>query len=261
MKSPLGVCAIALLAAVSGTAGAGTRCKPDAVAVGPVCVDRYEESVWSIPASQDKLIHALQSGKASVVTLTAGGASQLGAIPENGCTYTEYPDSFPATGNWTTPLYAVSLPGVMPSTCITWFQAEQACRLSGKRLLTNAPAGGTWVLPNPMQLRSSPWRPSQLVQVVAALTQPATSSQTFPAMSCTPQDETHAEREPVGVANGELVAQVVVRSSNAPASGVPAAAACHSSLVSSRFPDSRHACSAWNQVMHVLGITPGRETA
>jgi hypothetical protein len=30
----------------------------------------------------------------------------------------------------------VSIPGVLPTTCTTWFQAEQACRLSGKRLLT-----------------------------------------------------------------------------------------------------------------------------
>src|SRR6185436_17849437 len=35
------------------------------------------------------------------------------------------------------PVYAVSLPGVIPSACVTWFQAAQACALSGKRLLTN----------------------------------------------------------------------------------------------------------------------------
>ena len=43
--------------------------------------------------------------------------------------------------------YAVSVAGVLPSTCLTWFQAEQACRLSGKRLITNqewqAAAAGT----------------------------------------------------------------------------------------------------------------------
>jgi hypothetical protein len=31
--------------------------------------------------------------------------------------------------------------------------------------------------------------------------------------------------------------------------------------VSSRLPDSRHACSAWNQVVHVVGSTPGIDTA
>ena len=34
----------------------------------------------------------------------------------------------------------MSIPGVQPSACITWFQANQACLLSGKRLLTN----GEW---------------------------------------------------------------------------------------------------------------------
>src|SRR5262249_44720778 len=33
--------------------------------------------------------------------------------------------------------YAVSVAGVQPSRCITWFQANQACLLSEKRLLTN----------------------------------------------------------------------------------------------------------------------------
>ena len=40
-----------------------------------------------------------------------------------------------------------------------------------------------------------------------------------------------------------------------PGSGVPAAASCHSRPVSNRFPDRRHACAAWNQVMQALGRT------
>jgi formylglycine-generating enzyme required for sulfatase activity len=112
-----------------------------------VCVDLYEESVWSIPPESGFLISRVRSGRAGLAELVTGGASQVGAIPPDGCTYTEYPDTFPPTGNWTTPLYAVSVPGVFPSTCITWFQAEQACRLSGKRLITNeewqAAAAGT----------------------------------------------------------------------------------------------------------------------
>jgi formylglycine-generating enzyme required for sulfatase activity len=31
----------------------------------------------------------------------------------------------------------VSIAGVQPSSCITWFQTEQTCRLSGKRLVSN----------------------------------------------------------------------------------------------------------------------------
>jgi hypothetical protein len=34
-------------------------------------------------------------------------------------------------------VYAVALSGVYPRAGITWFQAPQECRLSGKRLLTN----------------------------------------------------------------------------------------------------------------------------
>jgi formylglycine-generating enzyme required for sulfatase activity len=57
-----------------------------------------------------------------------------------------YPANFPDDGSWTpvpesSPpapgVYALSIPGVQPSACITWFQANQACLLSGKRLLTN----------------------------------------------------------------------------------------------------------------------------
>jgi formylglycine-generating enzyme required for sulfatase activity len=76
-------------------------------------------------------------GVATLSNLTAGGATQLGAASTSSCSGSEYGSGFPDTGNWTAPLYAVSIPGVLPSACLTWFQAEQACRLSGKRLLTN----------------------------------------------------------------------------------------------------------------------------
>ena len=81
------------------------------VKVGNLCVDKYEASVWS---GAD------------------GTGTQYGAGIE------DYPAGFPDTGNWTTQLYAVSRAGVTPSAYITWFQAQQACALSGKRLLTNA---------------------------------------------------------------------------------------------------------------------------
>src|SRR5215831_21423474 len=81
------------------------------VRVGPLCVDKYEASVWSLP----------------------GG---------NGNRYPQsdprYPDTFPNNGNWTRPLFAASVKGVSPSVFLTWFQAQQACAASGKRLLTNA---------------------------------------------------------------------------------------------------------------------------
>ena len=81
------------------------------VKVGPICVDKYEASVWSEPRGN--------------------GVRFPNSNPR-------FPTTFPENGNWTVPLYATSKPGVSPSTFITWFQAQQACALSGKRLLTNA---------------------------------------------------------------------------------------------------------------------------
>ena len=63
-----------------------------------------------------------------------------------GCCSCRCTVTLPASGQWTPVLgssppspgvYAVSIPGVLPSTCTTWFQAAQACRVSGKRLATN----------------------------------------------------------------------------------------------------------------------------
>ena len=94
----------------------GTRCRGNSVndimvRVGPLCVDKYEASVWSGPAGT--------------------GVQYPQGSPR-------YPATFPANGNWTEPLYAASVKGVGPSTFLTWFQAQQACALSGKRLLNNA---------------------------------------------------------------------------------------------------------------------------
>jgi formylglycine-generating enzyme required for sulfatase activity len=93
-----------------------TRCRGNSaqdimVRVGPLCVDKYEASVWSNPDGT--------------------GTQYPAASPR-------YPATFPVTGNWTEPLYAVSKRGVAPATFLSWFQAQQACALSGKRLLTNA---------------------------------------------------------------------------------------------------------------------------
>ena len=112
-------------------------------------MDKYEASAWSIPAGSTSLIKRVQNGTATLADLMGGGAQQFGDASYNtgGCSSAVYPSTFPITGNWTAPLYAVSIPGVFPSTCVSWFQAEQLCRLSGKRLITNqewqAAAAGT----------------------------------------------------------------------------------------------------------------------
>jgi formylglycine-generating enzyme required for sulfatase activity len=124
-------------------AHAGTlRCPPDSVKVGNVCIDTYEASIWQIPPDNIALVRKVQQGKATVADLTAAGATELSC--DNN--YPTAPANFPLDGNWTpvpgsnppSPgFYAVSIAGVKPSVCITWFQANQACLLSGKRLLTN----------------------------------------------------------------------------------------------------------------------------
>jgi len=115
------------------------RCPADSVKVGNVCIVTYEASVWQIPPSNAALIRKVQQGKATLADLTAAGATEL-----SGCG--NAPANFPTDGNWTpvsgsnppSPgVYAVSIPGVKPTACVSWFQANQACLLSGKRLLTN----------------------------------------------------------------------------------------------------------------------------
>jgi len=107
----LGLGANAHAAAFEGFPCRGNSSKDAMVRVGPLCVDKYEASVWTEPGGN--------------------GAQYPQGDPH-------YPATFPNNGNWTQPLFAASIKGVSPSVFITWFQAQQACALSGKRLLTNA---------------------------------------------------------------------------------------------------------------------------
>ena len=126
------------------------QCPPDSVKVGDVCIDKYEESVWLIdPVNNSALVNKVQAGYATLTDLHTGGALaaiQLGAADTCSDRLNYYGANFPPTGNWSpipgsnppSPgVYAVSIPGVQPSSCISWFQANQACRLSGKRLARN----------------------------------------------------------------------------------------------------------------------------
>jgi formylglycine-generating enzyme required for sulfatase activity len=150
----LAVLPLTCIIAVPPTVAAGPRkCAPDAVLAGTLCVDRYEASVWQIPATNRGLVKTVQLGKATLAELEAGGAVQVSrASAMQDCLAPVFPAGFPASGNWTEPVYATSLPGVLPTGCITWYQAEQACALAGKRLLTNdewqiAAAGTTDAVP------------------------------------------------------------------------------------------------------------------
>jgi formylglycine-generating enzyme required for sulfatase activity len=80
-------------------------------------IDRYEASIW------------------------AAANPAIGTTTQFGTTAADYPASFPANGEYTQPLYALSLPSVAPCLYATWFQAETACEASGKRL----PTGQEWL--------------------------------------------------------------------------------------------------------------------
>lgn len=114
-------------------------CPQDSVLVGTTCVDKYEASVWQ--ATDSTLIGEIKAGTVTLADLQAGAillGQSSGDLALAGC---------PTTGNGCTNVYAVSIPGVLPSRHINWFQATAAARNSGKRLLTNqewqAAASGT----------------------------------------------------------------------------------------------------------------------
>ena len=140
----VGMTAAALLL-VTGTAWAQgykplKKCALDAVIAGTVCMDKYEASVWEVPnptTTNRGLVIKIQQGKATAALLTAAGAVQRGVAGD------DYGASCADDGYnclQSDALYAVSLPGVMPSSRMTWFQASAFCANSRKRLPTN----GEW---------------------------------------------------------------------------------------------------------------------
>src|SRR5690606_21045489 len=62
---------------------------------------------------------------------TAGGATQLGVASD------DYAPCSDSGQNCLNDIYAASLPGVTPSSQITWFQAQAACNNAAKRLPSN----------------------------------------------------------------------------------------------------------------------------
>lgn len=128
--------ALVLLGSTAQAEGAKQvkKCAPDAVVSGTVCMDRYEASMWRVPGPttiNKGLVKRIQGGKATVVDLTAGGATPLGVASDD---YAPCDDRGSDCKN----IFALSLLGKTPSSHITWFQAQQACKNSGKRLPSNA---------------------------------------------------------------------------------------------------------------------------
>jgi hypothetical protein len=108
-------------------------CAPDAVKVGPACVDKYEASVWW---TQDgALIQKIRLSTVTAADLKPPGALQLGTQPG---VFEAFGCDTSGNGAGCKDVYAVSIPGVVPSRFMSWFQAAAAARNAGKRLPTNA---------------------------------------------------------------------------------------------------------------------------
>jgi hypothetical protein len=116
-------------------------------------MDKYEASVWEIPAchgttSNKALITKVQRGIVKRADLLLGTAVQRGlagddyVCADNGQNCAANLNFTACTGS---AIYAVSLSAtlldttpIIPSQFITWFQAQQACSNAGKRLPSNA---------------------------------------------------------------------------------------------------------------------------
>jgi hypothetical protein len=132
--TPIGSACQLQPASVGGTIPPPPSCLPDSVLSGSTCMDKYEATLWQIPPGATTVIQHVQDGTVTLAELTGAGATQLSV--SRACT-PAIPGTLPNDGNYTAPLYAVSIPGVVPTTCISAFQAEAACTLSGKRLPSN----------------------------------------------------------------------------------------------------------------------------
>ena len=126
--------ALLLLASAAGAQGARplAKCAAGAVVSGTVCMDRYEASVWRVenPTTDNaSLVAKIQQGKVTHADLIEA-AEPLGNGGDYGLCLED--------GQACTDIFAVSLEGVPPSANTTWFQAQQACKNSRKRLPTSA---------------------------------------------------------------------------------------------------------------------------
>ncbi len=138
---------ITVFSAVSALAG---DCKPDAVEVGPNCLDKFEASVWTIDPTEpdyDKSITKLKklarNGKATPAKL-----NKIRGIQQKGIASDDYGPACPDDGAGCTSHFALSLAGVKPAAWNTHIQALAACRNSKKQMTDNE----TWTLVRSLSL-------------------------------------------------------------------------------------------------------------
>jgi hypothetical protein len=129
------VAAMAVAVSPAGAQQGNAPCPADSVPSGAVCMDKFEASVWRVPSPTTLnagLVRKIQLGTVTRADLTAAGAAQLGITGD------DYATCADNGRNCTNNIYAVSLPAVVPSAFATWFQAQEACANSRKRLPTSA---------------------------------------------------------------------------------------------------------------------------
>jgi hypothetical protein len=128
----LGVTATATFLIAAAQANGG-ECPRDSVEAGSWCVDKHEASTWE--TTNKAVIRRIREGRIRSVDQLSGKAIRRGDSID------DYDDAdCPDTANGCTQVFAVSIPDVIPSANITWFQAAAPCRNSGKELLPN----GVW---------------------------------------------------------------------------------------------------------------------
>lgn len=133
---------------VAGETGVSSpsRCASDAVDIAVACVDRFKGSVWTAPAGNMEALRSLaRSGTATLQDLATLNATQLGVHAA------DYPCTDESVGCKDL-IFALSIPGVVPSRFITTLQALVACANANKRFLTSS----EWRLASAGTPRTSP---------------------------------------------------------------------------------------------------------
>jgi hypothetical protein len=120
------------------TAYTNQRCLANMVRVGSGCMDTYEATVWGgFPAANKGIVRSLAAtGEATPELLQSLGGVQYGIGGVN-----DYSCQANGSDCWDE-IFAFSLPGRIPSTGLTQFQAGMACINSGK----NLPSSFEWTI-------------------------------------------------------------------------------------------------------------------
>jgi formylglycine-generating enzyme required for sulfatase activity len=143
----------------------GNECPADMVPVGDFCVDKVEASMWRRVDGSPVDCEAVQNAVDQAAkppwswsnsdfngwyTGVNTACESLGEKPglcqyqqfgsPPGCKNFDTCDDYPVpdNGNFDAPLYSCAIVGMAPARACTWFQAQQACVWSGKRLCDNA---------------------------------------------------------------------------------------------------------------------------